>query len=475
MSFTKLGWANRSITGYNFLIEQDEEANQSTPPAPNAELSQDAIIGPMLKFIQQKMLAYIKKSQEEGKAAKLTPYRDRSIYFLQFIKDNFPELVNDKLAEIERKRPRERREGSLDVTPTDVENITEKKRIPSATEINWWFGNTLRSIVNGAEIYNNVKNELIAKTDNKSIQDYINVTATTRGERFKIDAGSFLPTSDISTALETPLSAFKTPSQRFEEQIPEESRVSIEETKDFLIQALEAFKSDQQDDPFISDSVDGIISGIEANTSAEALEDYITNQARKYNRIAQTEDDGSAKQLYNILGDIIENFRHFKLFKVIQDIPAAAGIKPGSLDDIKDDVIYNIEDFIEKNPSKYDENLRKVIDKIEELNSVNMITNYLEDRMKVLPTHSDPLIQKFGNAIQRLYNSILNKLDSLKRNESEINKLEDEMKEAEKQEDREKFTNESVRISSKQVNNLLIENYRSSIKNKVKCQQRYLY
>jgi hypothetical protein len=429
----------------------------------------------MLKFIHQKMLAYIKKSQEEGKAAKLTPYRDRSIYFLQFIKDNFPELINDKLAEIERKRPREKREGAQDVTPIDSEGIVQKKRIPSATEINWWFGNTLRSLPNGKEVYDNVKNELIAKTDNKSIQDYINVTATTRGERFKIDAGSFLPTSDITTALATPLSAFKAPGERFEEQIPEESRIGLEETKDFLIQALEAFKSDQQDDPFITSGVDEIISGIESNTSAEELEDYVTNQARKYNRIAQTEDDGSAKQLYNILGDIIENFRHFKLFKAIQDVPTAAGIEPGSLDDIKDDVIYSIEDFIEKNPSKYDENFRKVITKVQDMDTIKMVKDYLEDRIKVLPTHSDPLVQKLGIVIQKVYDNILDKLSSLESNQSEINDLEYQMKEAEKQEQKQKFTNESVKISSKQVNNLLVENYRNSIRKKVIAQQRYLY
>ncbi|NBO22916.1 hypothetical protein EBU94_06230 [bacterium] len=216
-------------------------------------------------------------------------------------------------------------------------------------------------------------------------------------------------------------------------------------------------------------------SGIESNTSAEELEDYVTNQARKYNRIAQTEDDGSAKQLYNILGDIIENFRHFKLFKAIQDVPTAAGIEPGSLDDIKDDVIYSIEDFIEKNPSKYDENFRKVIAKVQDMDTIKMVKDYLEDRVKVLPTHSDPLVQKLGIVIQKVYDNILDKLSSLESNQSEINDLEYQMKEAEKQEQKQKFTNESVKISSKQVNNLLVENYRNSIRKKVIAQQRYLY
>lgn len=475
MSFTNLGWANKIIKGYTFLLEQDEEIKQSNPPVPSNELSQDAIIGPMLKFIQNKMLAYIKRSQEEGKAAKLTPYRDRSIYFLQFIKDNFPELINDKLAEIERKRPRAKREGTQEVTPIDSEGITEKKRIPSATEINWWFGNTLRSMPNGKEIYEKVKKELADKTDDKAIKDYINVTATTRGERFKIEQGKFLPTQEIEKALATPLSDFKSPEERFEQQIPDEPRISLEETKDFLVQALEAFKKDQQDDPFIADSVDNIIAGIDANDSVEGLEDYITTQARKYNRIAQTEGDGGAKELYNIIGDIIENFRHFKLFKAIQTVPTITGIKPGSVDDIKDDIIYNIEDFIEKNSSKYDENFKRVIAKIEDMTTVNQMKAYLEDRISVLPGHSDVLIQKFAQMLKQTYNKISSKLASLEANESEIENLESQMNQSEKQEQKQKFTNESVKFSQKQVNNLLIKNYREAIKKKVIAQQRYLY
>lgn len=418
MSFTKLGWANKAIIGYSFLLEQDEEIKQSTPPAPSAELSQDAIIGPMLKFIHQKMLAYIKKSQEEGKAAKLTPYRDRSIYFLQFIKDNFPELVNNKLAEIEKKKPREKREGAQDVTPIDAEGIVQKKRIPSATEINWWFGNTLRSLPNGREVYDKVKNELIAKTDNKSIQDYINVTATTRGERFKIDAGSFLPTSDITTALATPLSAFKSPEERFEQQITDEPRVSLEEIKDFLIQALVAFKEDEKGDPYISDEVNDVISGVYGNETAEDLEGYVTSKARKYNKLAQRGGDAGAKKLYEILSDIIENFTHFKLFGVLRTTPETSDIALGSIQDIKDDVVYGIEDFKENN-EEFAASFDKMIAKIENMDTISEILTYLEGRIEVLPTHSNPTIQRFAKKLESIYNSIKNKISTAKKLKSD--------------------------------------------------------
>ena len=98
MNIMNFGWANRPLI--NLLIEADESLSSPTP-IPNQELSQDAIISPMLKFINDKMIAYKRKSEEEGKVARLTPYRDRSVYFLKFIKDNFPQFKNEKLNEIE--------------------------------------------------------------------------------------------------------------------------------------------------------------------------------------------------------------------------------------------------------------------------------------------------------------------------------------------------------------------------------------
>ena len=486
MSILNIGWANRSLI--NLIFEADESLNAPVP-VPSQEISQEAIISPMLKFIDNKMVAYKKKAAEEGKVARLTPYRDRSVYFLKFIKDNFPQFKNEKLNEIESSK----KGAKVDTTgqSSDVENITFKKRVPSATEINWWFGNTLRSLPNATEVYKDVKTQLATKTDDKAIEEYINITSTMRGERYGIDPDKFISNDSLTTALATPLSAFKSPESKFEEDIPDE-RGTVDETKEFIIKALESFKSDKGD-AYISDGIDDIINGLESITDPSELEDFITTQARKYNRIAQTEGEGGAKELYDILGDIIENFKHFKLYSAIKDVPGNTKIAPGSLQDIKDDVVYDIEDFIASKDTEYNQQFAKVIDKINDFKHVSEVVNYLKEKSVALAAHSNPAVVAYAGVLSKALKRIETKLAALEYNKGEIEKLDDEMKGAEKNQSRyenekevyesmntdskkDKITTkkEDVRVSGAKTNQIMIENYRKSLKQKIAAQIRML-
>lgn len=432
MSFiANIGWCGR-------LDENIDPTKLFTPEEIENIKYSNALSKIVLKPVMDKMVAYVNAAREKGLHPNITPYRDVRLFFKSFLEDELPDLIPQSL---------------LDKEVRKVGGGTKKQL--SGTDINQLFKEIISRTPNKQEFVEKLSKDFTTWSEDKleNLTKGILGSRYYKGAKGKAAETELMGVDDIGASIARPLSSFMPPEDKFEQGIPD-SRIDIEDGKKFVIRSLEAFKDGElSGDPYLSDAVDEIVADIESQEDVETLEDYLTTQARKYLKISQVEDDGSAKTLSDILADAIDNFRHYKLYQAVKDVPENIAIKPESFDAIKDDVLYKIEDYADGKHTgfaKLTSSLPDIVAKIKDTKSKEGLTSYLKDKAQKFVGSQDENIRKLGG----FYETIIDQIESIKDTKS---------------------VQENVALSARQKNNLLIEGYRNSIRNKVNSQIKLLF